>query len=322
MSDIPLEGTPRNPVEPARPVELSVVLTCFNEGAHIATFHDRLSKTLADIGRTYELIYVNDGSADATWEQLCGLFEADPQVAVVADLSRNVGQMEALTAALTYARGAIFVILDTDLQLDPESLPDLLAEYDKGYDLVSGYRPKRVDAHFRRLAALLGNWFIRRVTDTPLTDFGCTFKVIRGNLIRGMNCGPFKPFVPTHLLYHLPRCSEVPVAHHPRTHGVSGNPFWRKAAFALDNLAGLSTRLFQRAGVTFLVLGVLLAAGLPLAWPLLARMSTAIGTALVVLQVFTLGVLLLLGDILLRNHVMIQQIPVYILREVRQRHQG
>ncbi len=316
MSDIPREEAS------PKPVELSVLLTCFNEGDRIATFHERLSKTLADMGRSYELIYVNDGSADATWEQLCGLFEADPKVAVVADLSRNVGQMEALTAALTYARGAVFVILDTDLQLDPESLPDLLAEYEKGYDLVSGYRPKRVDAHFRRLAARVGNWFIRRMTDTPLTDFGCTFKVIRGDLIRGMNCGAFKPFVPTHLLYHLPRCSEVPVAHHPRTHGVSGNPFWRKAAFALDNLVGLSTRLFQRAGVTFLVLGLLLTAGLPLAWPLLARMSIAIGTALVVLQVFTLGVLLLLGDILLRNHVMIQQIPVYLLREVRQRRKG
>jgi glycosyltransferase involved in cell wall biosynthesis len=126
--------------------EISAVITCYFEEVSIEEFHARLSSTLKSTGRAYEIIFVNDGSTDATFDKLKTIFNIDPRVTVIMDLFRNSGQAAAITAGLERARGDIILLMDSDLQLSPEELPLLLTEYDKGADIVTGYRKNRKDS--------------------------------------------------------------------------------------------------------------------------------------------------------------------------------
>src|SRR5258708_180771 len=121
-------------------VEFSVLITCYYEENSIDEFYGRLSTTLEKIGRPYEIIFVNDGSRDGTWQKIKTIFSKDCHVHAALDLSKNSGQLAAITAALSESRGPAIVLFDSDLQLRPEELPLLVAEYDKGFDLVTGYR--------------------------------------------------------------------------------------------------------------------------------------------------------------------------------------
>ena len=130
---------------PAPAPEFSAIITCYFEEKSIDEFHARLSRALESLGRTYEILFVNDGSTDKTFEKLEAIFERDPHVAAVLDLFKNSGQAAAMTAGFTHARGRHFIFMDSDLQLDPAELPRLVAKYDEGCDLVSGFRKNRKD---------------------------------------------------------------------------------------------------------------------------------------------------------------------------------
>ena len=131
--------------------DLSAVIACYNEEESIGTFHRRLAAALESSGRSYELIFVNDGSEDDTLGRLLGVLEADPKVSAVVDLYSNAGQANATTPGIMLARGAAIRVMDSDLQLDPEELPKLLEAYDAGYDIVTGYRRERHDSSLRRV---------------------------------------------------------------------------------------------------------------------------------------------------------------------------
>ncbi len=121
--------------------ELTVIATCFNEETTIAEFHERLSGALRKMGRTHEIIYVNDGSRDATFAQLQALYEKDESIAVAADLMFNVGQPTAITVGFVHARGEKVVIMDSDLQLAPEEMSLLLETFDEGYAILNDSEP-------------------------------------------------------------------------------------------------------------------------------------------------------------------------------------
>ena len=123
--------------------DLSIIVTCYFEEQSIDEFHARLSAAAQSTGCSYEIVMVNDGSTDGTWPKLLSLYESDPHVTTVVNLFRNAGQVAAMTAGINHARGQAFVFMDSDLQLDPEELPMLVATYQEGYDIVSGARKER-----------------------------------------------------------------------------------------------------------------------------------------------------------------------------------
>src|SRR5688572_1646143 len=191
--------------------EFSVLLSCYQEESSVEELLERLCSTLDLTGRDYEIVATDDGSRDGTMARLEHQFERRPRLACVNQLCRNSGQAAGLTAALQAARGRHIILLDSDLQLAPEDLPSLLAIFDDGADVVSGVRTSRKDGVTRRVTSWLANRLVRRVAGLETTDIGCTFKVLRGELVRAFGFGPTRPLSVVQVLCAAGRYREVPV---------------------------------------------------------------------------------------------------------------
>ncbi|MGH0034284.1 MAG: glycosyltransferase family 2 protein [Myxococcota bacterium] len=307
--------------------ELSVVVSCFFEEESIDEFHRRLSRTLDETGTSYEIVFVDDGSRDATLERLHAIYERDPRVRAVVDLYRNSGQPAAVTAGASFARGRRFVFLDSDLQLDPEALPRLLEVSDQGHDVVCGYREIRHDSWARRLVSRLANSLLRRVARTEVRDFGCNFRVIDGGLVRAFGFGPFKVIRLASLLAAAGSCAEVPVDHHPRPYGRSGWTGTQLLSYWMDNAVLLSRRPFQLLSLLCFGVGLLLVLrvllGLVLPVPVLSSVSNGLVlNALAFSLLVIVGVSAGIGEYVIRSFLMLQGSPAYIVRSARVREAG
>jgi len=306
--------------------ELTVIATCYNEEETIGEFHQRLSKTLRETGRTHEIIYVNDGSRDKTFERLQELFGEDESIAVAADLMFNVGQPTAITVGFVHAQGSKIVIMDSDLQLAPEELPLLLEVFDKGYVLVSGYRKVRHDPWQRIVASKIANALLRWAMGGNFTDFGCTFKVIDARLVRAFEYGPFRPLQPAGLVAGAHHVKEVPVSHFPRKVGRSQYTYCKLFLYAVDNLIDFSHRPFVALGVIAVFLFLLSVAGiltgLTGVWesgpdnfvPALAAFI-GLNTAIV------LGTVAAVGEFTIRNYIVLHRKPAYIIKTLLKRNE-
>jgi undecaprenyl-phosphate 4-deoxy-4-formamido-L-arabinose transferase len=301
-------------------IEFSVCITCFNEEKSIDEFYRRLSAALESLHRSYEIIFVNDGSRDATWEKLKGIFARDPQVHAVLDMFKNAGQQAAATAAVEEMRGRALVLMDSDLQLAPEDLPRLVAEYDRGFDMVTGYRQHRQDSLFRIVPSKLANVIMRRVSRSNLRDFGCTYKIFNGALVRAFETGPHKLLNGVEMIAKIERIAEVPVSHFPRRYGKSGWTFSRLMKYNMDNVVVLSERPFQVVGFLCIVVTCLLIAriGLNLLFPVAILSSVTNGlllNAIVIALLINVALLSLIGEFAIRSFFRQKQIPLYIVRE-------
>ncbi len=239
--------------------EFTVSLSCLNEERTIVEFIARLTAALRPLGRTFEIVAVDDGSSDNTFRVLQQLFESTLEVRSVLQLFRNSGQAAGVTAAICEARGNHIILMDSDLQLCPEDLPALIQKFDDGFDIVSGYRTERRDTLNRKIFSGLANAVLRRASRTQLRDFGCTIKIFHGALIRAARLGPFSPIRPAFILSLAGKIGEVPVTHHPRRVGKSGWTFSKLLGFFFDNLVGSRGTGFQKiAGWTCLAAIVIL----------------------------------------------------------------
>ncbi|HZR24500.1 MAG TPA: glycosyltransferase family 2 protein [Vicinamibacterales bacterium] len=198
---------------PRNTVDLSIVIPLFNEEATLDELYRRLTAVLAPLGRSYEIVFVDDGSADDTGFALAAVGAADPAVVIVT-LARNFGQTAALAAGFDRARGNVIVAMDGDLQHAPEDLPRLLDKLDEGYDIVSGWRERRVDNYWtRRLPSRIANWLIAKFSGVSLHDFGTTFKAYRRSAIKRVGLyGDLHRFIPALASSHGARIAEVPIA--------------------------------------------------------------------------------------------------------------
>ena len=247
-------------------MDLSIVVPIYNEEDNIPILHGRVSEALADAGLDYELILVDDGSADNSYAALKLLAVKDPRVKVVR-LRRNFGQTAAMAAGFDSASGRVVVPMDGDLQNDPLDIPLMLARIDEGYDVVSGWRKDRKDTFInRRLPSILANSFISRMTGVHLHDYGCTLKAYRRNVLEDVNLyGEMHRFVPALASQFGARVTEMPVRHHERMHGVSKYGISRTMKVILDLmtvkfLLSYSTKpiqLFGRWGIYTLAAGSL-----------------------------------------------------------------
>jgi glycosyltransferase involved in cell wall biosynthesis len=209
-------------------LKLSVVIPVFNEEGNLEVLHREIKETCDALGRSYEVIFVDDGSRDGSFRVLSSLQKKDRRVKVLR-LRKNFGQTAALSAGFDYARGQVVVSLDADLQNDPHDIPQLLAKIEEGYDIVNGWRRKRKDRFItRRLPSILANGLIARITGIKLHDFGCTLKAFRGEVIKSIRLyGELHRFIPAIASNIGVRIAEIPVNHRPRRRGKSKYTIFR-----------------------------------------------------------------------------------------------
>jgi glycosyltransferase involved in cell wall biosynthesis len=251
------------------PPDLSVVIPLSNEEATVDELYRRLSAVLRAMGRAYEVIFVDDGSVDGTFFGLCAIAASDPAVRLVK-LARNYGQTAALAAGFDRALGEVIVAMDGDLQHAPEDLPRLVAKLEEGYDIVSGWRERRVDAYWtRRLPSGIANWLIAKLSGVSLHDFGTTFKAYRAPVLKQIALyGDLHRFIPALASSQGARIAEVPIANAERRdrkshYGLSRT--WRVMAdlITVRFLLRYSTRPLHLFGpIGFACLGTGSAAGL------------------------------------------------------------
>jgi glycosyltransferase involved in cell wall biosynthesis len=216
-------------------MDLSVVIPIKDERDNLKPLHERLRAALPPLGRTYEIIFVDDGSIDGSFAELEVLSAADPHIKVVR-LRRNFGQSAALQAGIDWSSGAVIVTMDGDLQNDPGDIGLLLGKLDEGYDAVLGLRARRQD-HFliRKLPSLLGNWLIRKVTGVHIKDMGCTLRAMRRDLAEGLPLyGEMHRFIPVLAQQYGARLIQIPVRHHPRVAGKTKYNLTRTFRVLLD----------------------------------------------------------------------------------------
>lgn len=201
---------------------VSVIVPVFNESENLQQLYNDLIVSLLELERDFEIVFVNDGSKDATSSVLEKIAGQDKRVKIV-ELTRNFGQTAAMAAGFQVARGEILVAIDADNQNDPADIAHLIKKLDEGYDVVSGWRKNRKDKFFSRvLPSKAANWIISRVTGVKLKDYGCSLKVYRASAIASINLyGEMHRFIPALAAMGGAKVAEVEVNHRPRLHGKS-----------------------------------------------------------------------------------------------------
>src|ERR1039457_6907941 len=310
---------------------LSIVIPIHNEEPSILPLYDRLIAVLEPLNKPFEIIFVDDASADRSFDLLANLAETDPRMKVIR-LRRNFGQTAALSAGFDEAQGSVIVSLDGDLQHDPEDIPALLAKIDEGYDIASGWRKDRVDnALTRKIPSRIANRLMAWVSGIKLRDFGTTFKAYRAEVIKDIKLyGELPPFIPALASFYGARIAEVPIRNVPRPHGESHYGIGRTFNVLFDImtikfLLKYFTRpmhFFGRLGLIGLTLGTLILGGLAIHkfWGhgmIQDHAALAVAGALLLLgglMMFTTG---LLGEVLMRTYFESQGRRIYAVREIR-----
>lgn len=295
-------------------------MTCHFEEKSIDEFHSRLKAALESLGRSYEIVMVNDGSTDGTWHRLKEIFERDPNVRVILDFAKNAGQRAATTAGIEHARGRAFILMDSDLQMAPEELPALVAEYDKGWDLVTGYRVNRHDSLTRILPSKLANIIMRKASGSTIRDFGCTFKIYNADIVRAFKFGPSRVFSNVELIAGVDRIKEIPITHHPRKYGKSGWTFRKLWKYNMENIVLLLERPFQYIALFCALFGALLVLRIAISvfseFTILNEVTNGLLlNAIAVTLLVTTTVLALIGEFSVRSFAKLLNLPAYIVRE-------
>jgi glycosyltransferase involved in cell wall biosynthesis len=219
---------------PTRPA-LSVIIPVFNESESLTPLFEALLPVLDGTGRTWEVVFVDDGSADGSDAILDAMADADPRVKVVR-FRRNCGQTAAMMAGIDFAAGDVIVAMDADLQNDPADIPRLLAKLDEGCDVCSGWRhDRRDDAVRRNFPSIAANRLISWVSGVTLHDFGCSLKAYRREIIKDVKLyGEMHRFIPIYASWQGARVAEIPVQHHARRFGTSKYGLERVLKVVLD----------------------------------------------------------------------------------------
>jgi glycosyltransferase involved in cell wall biosynthesis len=316
-------------------MQLSIVIPVYNEEENVEPLIQEINAAVRPLGMRYEIVVVDDGSQDNTFPALAQLYQNEPHLRVLK-LKRNFGQTAAVAAGLAYANGEVVVMMDGDGQNDPADIPALLAELDRGNDLVSGWRYARQDALLsRRLPSLIANRLISWMTQVKLHDYGCTLKAMRKEVAKNLKLyGEMHRFIPAIAYERGARITELKVKHRARARGRSNYGVGRTLRVILDLLTvkfliSYSTRpahVFGPVGVASVVVGFLIAAYLTI--QKLVYQAAIGGRPLLLLaillifigfQFITMG---LLGEMLARTYHETQDRPVYAIGEILEERKG
>ena len=245
---------------------ISVVIPVFNEQDNVRLLYQQIRKACESLRQFYEIVFVDDGSHDRTFDMLEEIHSQDARVKAIR-FRKNYGQTAAMAAGFEFARGEVVISMDGDLQNDPADIPHLLEKMDEGYDIVCGWRKNRQDKFWsRRVPSVAANWLIGKVTGVQIHDNGCSLKAYRASVIKNVTLyGEMHRFIPAMSTLAGARIAEIPVNHHPRRFGKSKYGIGRVWRVALDiitvkTLTGFASRpglWFGSLGMPAFVLGLL-----------------------------------------------------------------
>ena len=227
-------------------LQLSVVIPVYNEELNLPTLFARLYPVLDGLGRSYEVIFTNDGSADRSFELLREQHAKRPDVTRVIDFNANYTQHMAIMAAFERVRGNVIVTLDADLQNPPEEIPKLLEQMDAGHDYVGGARLNRQDSFFRKYASRVINFVREKTTNIEMTDQGCMLRAYSRQVVDAIvRSGAINTFIPALAYSFSSNPTEVGVKHEERHAGVSNYSFYKLVRLNFDLITGFSLAPLQ-----------------------------------------------------------------------------
>ena len=311
-------------------IELSIVIPLFNEEENVKPLYAQLKEALEPLEQSYEIIIVDDGSTDRSFELLRGLQAQDKRLKVIR-FRRNFGQTAAFAAGFEYAQGQVVVTMDADLQNDPADIPRLLEKLEEGHDVVSGWRVERWKSAWltRRLPSVVANRLISETTGVHLHDYGCSLKAYRSEVVKNINLyGELHRFIPAMASWMGVSVAEIPVHYRSRQFGSSKYGLSRTIKVILDLLTvrfllSYSTRpihIFGSLGLAMSGLGSILGlylsvVKLALGQDIGSRPLLLLAILLMVLgvQMITMG---LLGELVVRTYHESQGKRIYVVREM------
>ena len=309
--------------------EISVVIPVFNEAENIKPLIIKLNEVLDILGKNYEIIMIDDGSTDNSFEVMRELSKSYKKLRIIR-FRRNFGQTAAFSAGFDAAKGAIVVTLDADLQNDPADIPKLLEELDKGYDIVSGWRKDRSDDFLsRQLPSRIANYIISKFTGVALHDYGCSLKAYRSEVVKNIKLyGEMHRFIPAVASWMGVNVSEIEVNHAPRVSGKSSYGIMRTVRVLLDLitvkfLLGYSTKpiqIFGLFGIISLFLGFIISAYLSASKIFLGHSLSDRPMLLMAALLIIFGVQLcsmgLIGEMVVRTYYESNDKPTYVIKEI------
>ena len=306
--------------------QLTVVIPVYNEEATLQALFDRLYKALEGVGKTYEIIFINDGSRDKSVAILSEQYHLRPDVTRVILFNGNFGQHRAILAGFAHARGDYIVTLDADLQNPPEDIHLLLAEMDKGHDYVGSIRRKRNDSWWRRVASRAMNRLRERITRIRMTDQGCMMRAYSRRIIDTINqCNEMHTFIPALAYSFAQNPSEVIIGHEERHAGESKYSLYSLIRLNFDLMTGFSVVPLQ----LFSMLGMLLSLGSGLLVTYLLARRLFLGPeaeglfTLFAITFFLLGIALfgigILGEYIGRIYHEVRDRPRYLIAGILQK---
>jgi glycosyltransferase involved in cell wall biosynthesis len=308
--------------------DLSIVIPIYNESENIDHLYDELTAALEAIGRTYEVVAVDDGSRDDSYARLKAIHERDPRWQIIS-FRRNFGQTAAMSAGFDAARAPLVVTIDADLQNDPKDIAQLLEKTDEGYDIVSGWRQDRKEPMLsRRLPSMIANRIISNTTGVELHDYGCTLKIYRSEVVKNVHLyGELHRFIPALASEIGVRVAEVPVSDRARQFGASKYGIGRTFRVVLDLLTvnfmlSYSNRplhVFGAMGLAMGGLGMMIGLYLTFVRLILGQnigerplLLLAVVLVIVGVQMVSIG---LVAEMVTRTYHEAQQKPIYTVRE-------
>ena len=305
-------------------INLSIIIPLFNEEGNVKELHRRIVEACHELGKTFEIIFINDGSIDKTLESCKGLSPLK-----VINFRKRFGQTAGFDAGIKESRGEIIITMDGDLQNDPRDIKNLLGEMEKGYDVVSGWRQKRKDSVSKKFFSRGANLLRKVLIQDKIHDSGCSLKAYKRECFHDVDLfGEMHRFIPAILEMQGYRVGEVVVSHHPRVHGVTKYN-WRRAIKGFVDMVSIwfwrkyanrPLHLFGGSGIIFSLLGVLVLIWMAIEkiffgaslsdkiWPLVGVFLILVG-----IQLFIFG---LLADILIKNYYKGQGRMNYSVKEV------
>jgi len=311
-------------------MKVSVIIPVYNENEILSELVTTLFNTLQDQPYSWEILFIDDGSSDGSYQQLKSIAEENPEHIILIALRRNFGQTAAIAAGIDHATGDILVLMDADMQNDPTDIPLLLKKIDEGYDVVSGWRVNRKDNKITRiLPSRIANKLISWVTGVHLHDYGCSLKAYRKDILTDFRLyGEMHRFIPAYAANVGAKITEVDVKHHPRRYGKTSYGMERTLKVVLDLftvkfLISYSQKplyLFGGLGLFLLLggIGILL-------FLLIRRLGLGISpfssplfptSIMIVVMGFQSILMGLIAELLVRTYHEAQDKPTYTIREI------
>ncbi len=315
--------------EPQPAPYISVIIPVYNEEENLEELGERLIRTLTGLGRPFEIVFVDDGSTDQSWEKIKKIHQPDPSLRYSPDVQiraiqfhRNFGQHQAIFAGFQAARGQVMVTLDADLQNPPEEIPRLVAKLEEGYDTVGGWREERQDSWLRKLPSLMVNRLMSCVTGVKLRDYGCMLRAYRREVVDSINCcNESSSFIPALANLYARRVTEIPVGHAERERGRSKYNLIKLIRLNFDLMTGFSHLPIHAVGLMGIIIALLgLGFGLFLfirrlfVGPEVEGVFTLFAILFFFVGLNTLG-LALIGAYVGRIYHEVRQRPRYVIRQ-------